>query len=137
MKTVTNMATNSKLFVIALDFQQHTAGAYHAIHHKLNAHYSGIIHDIDNLFSANRADLPAMITAKVINHMNLPMDADVTRFNQMNNSGALTLQWLTYEPETYSSLYKLTANTNIHRIRIKMLMGGTLKKISKIIILTK
>ena len=82
MKTVM-MATNNKPFVITLDFQQHTAGAYRAVHHKFNAHYGGIIHDIDNLFSADRADLPAMITAKVIDHMNLPTDADVARFNQM------------------------------------------------------
>ena len=59
-------ATINKPFVIALDFQQHTAAAYCAVHHKLNAHYGGIIHDIYNLFSADRADLPAMITAKVM-----------------------------------------------------------------------
>ena len=124
------MATNNKPFVIALDLQQHTAGAYYyrAVHHKLNAHYGGIIHDIDNLFSADGADLPAMITAKVINPMNLPTDADVARFNQMCNSSALTLRWLTYNPETYYRLNKLpyivddaaTANTNILRIRINV-----------------
>ena len=45
------MATNNKLFVIELAFQQHTAGAYRSIHHKLNAHYGGIIHDIDMISS--------------------------------------------------------------------------------------
>ena len=78
--------------------------------------------------TADRADLPARITAKVIDHMNLPTDADVARFNQMCNSGALTLRWLTYNPETYSRLNKLTyivdnaatANTNILRIRINV-----------------
>ena len=73
--------------------------------------------------------------------MNLPMDADIARFKQMYNSGALTLQWLTYEPETYSRLNKLTyivddaatANANILRIRINV----NLKKVSKFIILTK
>ena len=59
---------NKKPFVIKLPFQQHTAGAYRAVHHKLNAHYGGIIHDIDDLFTANGADLPALITAKVIEH---------------------------------------------------------------------
>ena len=68
------MAMNNKPFVITLDFQQHTAGAYRAIHHKLNAHYGGIIIDIDDLFSADGTDLPAMITAKVIDHMNLPTE---------------------------------------------------------------
>ena len=88
------MAANNKLFVIALDFQQHTTAAYRLVHHKLNAHYGGIIHDIDNLFSANgQADIPAMITAKVIDLMNLPTDADVARLNQMYNSGAMTLRW--------------------------------------------
>ena len=91
MTTTAAIATNNKPFVIALDFQQHTAGAYRAVHHKLNAHYGGIIHDIDDLFTADGADLPALFTAKVIDHTNLPMDADVARFNQMCNSGALTL----------------------------------------------
>ena len=60
--------------------------------------------------------------------MNLPMDADVARFNQMCNSGALTLQWLAYNLETYSRLNKLTCivddattkNTNVLRIRINV-----------------
>ena len=44
------MVTNNKLFVsITLDFQQHTTGAYRAVHHKLNAHYGGIIHDITTI----------------------------------------------------------------------------------------
>ena len=46
----------------------------------------------------------------------------------MCNSGALTLRWLTYNPETYSRLNKLTyivddaatENTNIFRIRINV-----------------
>ena len=46
------VATNYKTFVIKLAFQQHTAGAYRSVHHKLNAHYRGIIHDIDDLFTA-------------------------------------------------------------------------------------
>ena len=129
MTTATAMiATNNKQFVIELAFQQHTAGAYCSVHHKLNAHYRGIIHDIDDLFTADGADLPALITAKVIGHMNLPTDADIARFNQMYNSGALILRWLTYNPETYSRLNKLayivnraaTENTNILRIRINV-----------------
>jgi len=128
MAAIPPVATNNKQFVIELAFQQHTAGAYRSIHHKLNAQYGGIIHDIDDLFTADRAALPTLITAKVIEHMSLPNNADVARFNQMCNSGALTLRWLTYNPETYSRLNKLTyvvddaaiANTNILRIRINI-----------------
>ena len=126
--TPATVATNNKPFVIELAFQQHTAGAYRSVHHKLNAHYGGIIHDIDDLFTTDGADLPTLITTKVIEHMNLPADADIARFNQMCNSGALTLRWLTYNPETYSRLNKLayivddaaTENTNILRIRINI-----------------
>ena len=52
MAATPTVAMNNKPFVIELPFQQHTAGAYRSIHHKLNAHYRGIIHDIDDLFTA-------------------------------------------------------------------------------------
>ena len=93
MTPATTKAANNKSFVIALDFQQHTAAAYRAVHHKLNAQYGGIIHDIDDLFTADIANLPTVITAKVIDHMSLRTGADVARLNQMCNSGALTLRF--------------------------------------------
>ena len=103
------MAPDNKHFVIALDFQQHTTVVYWLVHHKeLNAQYGRIIHDIDNWFSDNqRIDIPAIVTAKVIEFMNLPTDTDVARLNQMCNSGVMNLRWLTYKPETYCRLNKL------------------------------
>ena len=118
-------------FVIAVDFQQHMAAIYWQVHLKLNAQYGGIIHDLDNLLSCNneRIDIPAIVTYKVIALMDLPTKTDVARLNQMCNSSAMTLRWLTYyRLETYCRLNKLAyvindttaANERVLHIRINI-----------------
>ena len=100
-------------WAIAVEFQQHTTARYQEVHHKLNAKYGGLIHYFDNLFSDNkRIDVPALITSKVIELMNLPTENDVAKVNQMCNSSAMTLRWYTYKPEMYSCLDKLNFAIN-------------------------
>ena len=57
-------------------------------------------------------DIPAIVTFKVTEFMNLTSETDVARLNQMCNSSVMTLRWLTYRPETYCRLKKLTCVIN-------------------------
>ena len=99
---------NQPIAAIAVEFQQHTTAIYWQVHHKINAQYGGLIHDFDDLFSDDkRIHVPALLTSKVIELMNLPTENDVARANQMCNSGVMTLRWYKYRPETYCCLNKL------------------------------
>ena len=99
---------NQLIAAIAVEFQQHAAAAYQQVHHKLNAHYTGIFHDFDNHFSGNkRIDVTELVTSKVIDSMDLSTENDVARANQICNSSTMTLRWHTYKPESSCCLNKL------------------------------
>ena len=57
-------------------FQQHALAEYRQAHQKLNTQYSIVITNIDNLFDTE-ANIPALVTAKLVESMDLPNDEDM------------------------------------------------------------
>ena len=62
---------------INIEFRQHALVAeYRQAHHKLNTQYSTVIAGIEDLFDTD-ANIPVLVTAKLVKLMDLPSDEDV------------------------------------------------------------
>ena len=80
---------------INVKFRQHALAEYCQAHHKLNTQYSIVIADIEGLFDTE-ANIPALVTAKLLESMDLPSKNDEAKVKQWLNNGAMILLWHLY-----------------------------------------
>ena len=119
---------------INVAFRQHALAEYPQAHHKLNTQYFIVITNIEDLFDAE-AIIQALVTAKLVESMDLPNDAEVAKVKQMLNSSAMTLVWHLYMDKKH--LFDSATQTWLLLIQVKqtnffilqlLYMGCTSKK---------
>ena len=91
---------------IIVKFRQHLLAEYQQAYNKLNTQYATLIADIDDFFNDNERvnNIPALVTSKLVESMDLPNKEDIAKVTQMFNSGAMTLRWHLHGQETYACL---------------------------------
>ena len=94
---------------IIVKFRQHLLAEYWQAHHKLDTQYALVV-DIHDLFNNDkRIFVPALVTSKLVESIDLPNKEDIARAMQMFNSAAMALRWHLHKQETYA----LLRNSNI------------------------